>query len=247
MELRPHLKTPHNTVGTFPISTTGLINHYTFWLLSTFSSFPCQLFKFFPHPSSPFQTFPLSYTLIFFCLIYLFSSLIPCSFILANTCWKAGRPLALWSCFSSNKALWSKMMGFSRSSLQRKNGCPQRTLPLGLAPGSYRPASWTLSSRCLSVCRCMMSAQFSALRPCLISLRWSKPEGLLPVKNACSCWPALYLDCKMIINLTLVPSLLQFQTTRKCFPNCNILSNDYTQQESGFVGVWSVLLPLTAQ
>lgn len=158
MELRPHLKTPHKRVGTFPISTSGLINHCIFWLPSTFSSFPFLLFKFSPYPSSSSLTFPLSYTLIFFFyLLYLFPSLIPLSFILADTRWKGGRPLALWSC--SSKALWSRTMGFPHPSMQRgrdahSTPCPQgwHQVRIGLLAGLY-PA---VTSASVDVC-CLLS------------------------------------------------------------------------------------------
>lgn len=144
MEQGPHLKTPHKTLGTFPISTTGLINHCTFWLPSTFFLFHYYFFSFPPvlPPLLWLSLYPILSS--FFYRLYLFPSLIPFSFILADTRWKASRLWALWSCSSSNKALRSRMMGFPHPSTQRGTDahsapCPQgwHQAGIGLRTGLY--------------------------------------------------------------------------------------------------------------
>lgn len=216
MKLRTHLKTPHKTVGTFPISTTGLINHCTFWLPSTFSSFPFLLFKFSPVLPPPLwlSLYPILSS------FFLLSISLPIAY--PFVVYTSRHTLKGRQAFGSLEWLQQYSVkqddGLSSPIHAERNGCPQHTLPPGLALGTDRPARWTLSSRYLSVCWCMMSAQSSALRACLISLRYSRREGLLAVKTyapvgLCFIWMVKWLS------LMLVPSSLHFRTSGKCSQN----------------------------
>lgn len=179
-------------------------------------SFPLLLFQFSPCPSSPALTFPLSYTLIFFLPPISLPISYPFLVYTSRHTLKGKQAFGSLELLQLQQSSEKQDDGLSSPVHAERNGCPQRTLPPGLAPGWDWPTHWTLSSRYLSVCRCMMSAQSSALRACLISLRWSRPEGC---ENTHPSWSPLYLDGKMIISLTLVLSSLQFKTSGKCFQN----------------------------